>query len=260
MPQPIGQAPPDAAYLDIKPILMQPPKPFKGAHNDIERFIGDCITYFKVFAAYFLLDSQMVPFAASYFEGATKEWWVYKRPEFWANDNDDPISARFRYPTWPEFVALLTAQFHDPAIEIVHKRKMFEVRMGKNPALQFFYKLKKEAKLAGRHSDKGERGTLVAAIRRGLPESYTSMIANIGQDIPQTYSEWKACVLIMYDERQKNYVFDQHLNHRDNWQPFKGTSSTTTTSNNKAGGATSSSSAKPTSSAAPSGGRDASGR
>ncbi|SJL04351.1 uncharacterized protein ARMOST_07717 [Armillaria ostoyae] len=122
MPQPIGHAPNDAAYLGIKPILMQPPKPFKGAHNDIEHFIGDCITYFEVFAAYFLLDSQTVPFAASYFEGPAKEWW---------------------------FVALLTAQFCDPAVEIVHERKMFEVCMGKNPASQFFYELEKEAKLAG---------------------------------------------------------------------------------------------------------------
>ncbi|SJK97314.1 uncharacterized protein ARMOST_00566 [Armillaria ostoyae] len=249
MPQPIGQAPPDAAYLGIKPILMQPPKPFKGVHDDIKRFIGDCITYFEAFAAYFLLDSQTIPFAASYFERPAKEWWVYKHPEFWANDDDDPISARFRYPTWPEFVAILTAQFRDPAVEIVHERKMFE----------FFYELEKEAKLAGHRNDKGERGTLIAAVRRGLLESYTSMIANIGRDIPQTYSEWKTCVLVMYDERQKNYAFDQHLNHRDNQQPFKGPA-TTTTNNNKAGGATSSSPAKLMSSTAPSGDHDAGGR
>ncbi|SJL04350.1 uncharacterized protein ARMOST_07716 [Armillaria ostoyae] len=84
------------------------------------------------------------------------------------------------------------------------------------------------------------------------------MIANIGQDIPQTYSEWKAHILIMYNKRQKNYAFDQHINHRDNRQPFKGTPTTTTS--NKAGGVTSSSSAKPTSSTAPSGGHDATGR
>ncbi|SJL16284.1 uncharacterized protein ARMOST_19804 [Armillaria ostoyae] len=238
MPQPVGHADADAAYLGIKPILMQPPKSFKGAHNNIKRFIGDCITYFKAFAAYFLLDSQTVPFTASYFKGPAKEWWVYKRPEFWANDDDDPVN---------------------PAIEIVHERKMFEVCMGKNPALQFFYKLEKEAKLAGRRSDETERGTLIAAVRRGLPESYTTMIANIGRDIPQTYPEWKARILVMYDKQQKNYAFDQHLNHRDNCQPYKGTN-TTATSNNKAGGMTSSSSAKPTSSAAPLGGRDSQGR
>ncbi|SJL16074.1 uncharacterized protein ARMOST_19590 [Armillaria ostoyae] len=137
---------------------------------------------------------------------------------------------------------------------------MFEVRMGKNPASQFFYELEKEAKLAGRRNDESERGTLVAACRRGLPESYTAMIANIGRNIPQTYPEWKAWILIMYDERQKNYAFDQHLNHRNNRQPYKGATATTATSNNKAGGATSSSSGKPTSSTAPSGGRDSQGR
>ncbi|SJL13393.1 uncharacterized protein ARMOST_16836 [Armillaria ostoyae] len=239
MPQPIGHALPDAAYLGIKPILMQPPKSFKGAYDDIERFIGDCITYFEAFSAYFLLDSQTVPFAASYFEGPAKEWWVYKRPEFWANDDNDLVNARFRYPTWPEFVSILTTQFRDPAVEIVHERKMFEVHIGKNPASQFFYELEKEAK--------------------GLPESYTAMIANIGRDIPQTYPEWKARILVMYDERQKNYAFDQHLNHRDNRQPYKG-ATTTATSNNKAGGMTSSSSGKPTSNTAPSGGRDSQGR
>ncbi|SJL00818.1 uncharacterized protein ARMOST_04132 [Armillaria ostoyae] len=149
MPQPIDRAPLDAAYLGIKPILMQPPKPFKGAHNDIERFVGDCLTYFEAFAMYFTLDSQTVPFAASYFEGPAKEWWVYKRPDYWANDDNDPVSARFRYPTWPEFVNDITTQFRDPAIEIVHECKMFEVRMGKNPASQFFYELEKKAKLAG---------------------------------------------------------------------------------------------------------------
>ncbi|SJL06745.1 uncharacterized protein ARMOST_10087 [Armillaria ostoyae] len=260
MPQPIGHAPPDAAYLGIKPILMQPPKPFKGTHDDIEHFIGDCITYFEAFTTYFWLDSQMVPFAASYFEGPAKEWWVYKRPEFWANDDDDPVSARFRYPTWLEFISILTAQFRDPTVEIVHKRKMFEVRMGKNPASQFFYELEKEAKLAGRRNDETKRGTLVAAIRRGLPKPYTTMIANIGRDIPQTYPDWKARILVMYDKRQKNYAFDQHLNHRDNRQLYKGTATTTATSNNKAGGVTSSSSGKPMSSVAPSGGRDSQGR
>ncbi|SJL18796.1 uncharacterized protein ARMOST_22397 [Armillaria ostoyae] len=241
MPQPIGHAPPDAAYLGIKPILMQPPKAFKGAHDDIEHFVGDCITYFKVFSFYFLLDSQTVPFTTSYFEGPAKEWWVYKRPEFWANNDNNTVAARFRYPIWPEFVAMLTAQFRDPAVEI------------------FFYELEKEAKLAGRCSDEGEQGTLIAAVRRGLPESYTSMIANIRRDIPQTYSEWKARILVMYDERQKNYAFDQHLNHCNNRQPYKG-AAPTATSNTKAGGTTSLSSGKPMSSTVPSGGHDTGGR
>ncbi|KAK0430764.1 hypothetical protein EV421DRAFT_1912522 [Armillaria borealis] len=36
MPQPVGATPEDTAYLGIKPILMQPPKLFKGAHDNIE--------------------------------------------------------------------------------------------------------------------------------------------------------------------------------------------------------------------------------
>ncbi|PBK92581.1 hypothetical protein ARMGADRAFT_1080636 [Armillaria gallica] len=39
--------PPAAA--EIKPILMEKPWKFVGKHDDIERFIGDCITYFEVF-------------------------------------------------------------------------------------------------------------------------------------------------------------------------------------------------------------------
>ncbi len=34
---------------EVKPMLMEKPEPFKGTHNDIECFIGDCLTYFKVF-------------------------------------------------------------------------------------------------------------------------------------------------------------------------------------------------------------------
>ncbi|SJL16235.1 uncharacterized protein ARMOST_19755 [Armillaria ostoyae] len=101
---------------------------------------------------------------------------------------------------------------------------------------------------------------MVQAIRRGLPESYTTIIANIGCDIPQTYPEWKAQVLIMYNKWQKKFAFDQSIGAvRDNRSPPKGPS-TTATSFQKTGGTTSSLSAKPTSSAAPSGGRDTGGR
>lgn len=36
-------------FSDVKPILMDKPEPFEGAHDDIECFIGDCETYFEVF-------------------------------------------------------------------------------------------------------------------------------------------------------------------------------------------------------------------
>ncbi|SJL08317.1 uncharacterized protein ARMOST_11680 [Armillaria ostoyae] len=236
MLQPVGTAPPNAAYLGIKPILMQPPKPFKGAHNDIKCFIGDCITYFEAFATYFFLDSQTVPFAASYFEGPAKEWWVYRCPNFWSNSDSDPTPARFRYLTWPKFVTMLTAQFRNPAVEEVHKRKMFKVCMGKNPAAQFFYELEKEAKLTGRCNDEGEKGTM-------------------------TYPEWNARILVMYDERQKKWAFDQNIGHsRDTRVSQSKGPNPTATSLPKTGGATSSSTAKPTSNTTPTGGRDVGGR
>lgn len=34
---------------EVKPILIEKPEPFEDAHNDIKRFLGDCITYFEVF-------------------------------------------------------------------------------------------------------------------------------------------------------------------------------------------------------------------
>lgn len=33
----------------VKPILMKGPAMFKGDHDDIDRFLGDCQTYFKTF-------------------------------------------------------------------------------------------------------------------------------------------------------------------------------------------------------------------
>ncbi len=34
---------------DVKPLLMEKPQYFEGAHDDIEHFLGDCKTYFEVF-------------------------------------------------------------------------------------------------------------------------------------------------------------------------------------------------------------------
>ncbi|SJL17386.1 uncharacterized protein ARMOST_20936 [Armillaria ostoyae] len=106
---------------------------------------------------------------------------------------------------------MVTEHFRDPTIKVMHECKMFEVCMGKNPAAQFFYELEKEAKLAGRHLNEGEHGTMVKAVRLRLPNSYTNIIANIRQDIPLMYPKWKACILVMYDERQKKYAFDQSI-------------------------------------------------
>ncbi len=36
-------------FLGVKLILMHTPEPFEGEHDDMDRFIGDCNTYFEVF-------------------------------------------------------------------------------------------------------------------------------------------------------------------------------------------------------------------
>ncbi len=34
---------------EVKPILIEKPEHFEGAHDDIEHFLGDCLMYFEVF-------------------------------------------------------------------------------------------------------------------------------------------------------------------------------------------------------------------
>ncbi|SJL04183.1 uncharacterized protein ARMOST_07543 [Armillaria ostoyae] len=118
--------------------------------------MGDCLTYFETFASYFQFRSHMMPFAASHFEGHAKSWWVHKRSEYWSTDDDDDEAPRFRYPGWEEFVHLLNEQFRDPAVKEMHEKKMYELRMSKEPATHFFYKLEKEASLAGWRGDEGK--------------------------------------------------------------------------------------------------------
>ncbi len=56
------------AFLGVRPILMKTPKLFKGDHDDMDRFIGDCNTYFKVFHHQFRgVLSLMVIFVTSHF-------------------------------------------------------------------------------------------------------------------------------------------------------------------------------------------------
>ncbi|SJL06614.1 uncharacterized protein ARMOST_09956 [Armillaria ostoyae] len=113
-PQPVSSADGDAPFWGVKPVMMQLPKVFKGEHEDIERFFGDCIMYFKMFSSYFLLPSQTDPFAASLFNGLAKKWWVHKCQELWSDSTMDTIPTRFRYPTWTEFVSMVNIQFWDP--------------------------------------------------------------------------------------------------------------------------------------------------
>ncbi|SJL06741.1 uncharacterized protein ARMOST_10083 [Armillaria ostoyae] len=145
----------------------------------------------------------MVPFVASHFEGPAKDWWVHKRQEFW----------------WTEFVQLINEQFCDPAIEEVHKKKMFNLQMGNGAATTYFQELERLAKLAGRSYDQGERGVIIKAVHLRVRESYTKFIAMMGFNMPHTYPEWKARILAMYKEQQKKWVFDQTTSMPHESQP-----------------------------------------
>ncbi len=47
---------------------MKMPEPFEGEHDDMDRFLGDCNTYFEVFRHQFQgISSFMVVFAISLF-------------------------------------------------------------------------------------------------------------------------------------------------------------------------------------------------
>ncbi|SJL17084.1 uncharacterized protein ARMOST_20626 [Armillaria ostoyae] len=256
-PAPVGSAPDDAPWLGVKPLMVKPPLPFFGKYDDIERFIGDCLTYFEVFASYFQIPSSRVVFAVTHLEGDAKDWWVHARQDFWANDAEDPVDARFRFPSWTEFTTLLALNFHDPASEEMHEKKMFDLRMGKGSALAYFQELEMEAKKANRRGETDARGLMVKAVRLGVPDSYTNAIANSGQHIPVTYNDWKRRICIMYEEWQKKWVFDQTIGGR---APQR--TGTTAPSLPKTEGATSSTPPKQAdnSNASKSGGRDSAGR
>ncbi|SJL16886.1 uncharacterized protein ARMOST_20416 [Armillaria ostoyae] len=257
-PAPVGAAPDKAPWLGVKPLMVKPPLPFFGKYDDIERFIGDCLTYFEVFALYFQVPSSRVVFAVTHLEGDAKDWWVHARQDFWANNAEDPVDARFRFPSWTEFTTLLALNFHDPASEETHEKKMFDLRMGKGSALAYFQELEMEAKKANRRGETDARGLMVKAIRLGVPDSYTNAVANSGQHIPVTYNDWKRRICIMYEERQKKWVFDQTIGGRSAPQ----NRGTTAPSLPKAGGASTSTPPKPTagSNAPKPGGRDSAGR
>ncbi|SJL01314.1 uncharacterized protein ARMOST_04634 [Armillaria ostoyae] len=258
-PTPVGKAPDEAPWLGVKPLMVKPPLPFEGKYDDVERFIGDCLTYFEVFSSYFQVPSSRVVFAVSHLDGPAKDWWVHTRQDFWCNMEDDRDPPRFRFPAWGEFTSLLAQNFHDPASKELHEKRMFDLRMGKGPAISYFQELEIEAKKANRRGETDERGLMVKAVRLGVPDSYTNAIANSGQHIPLTYNDWKRRICVMYEERQKKWVFDQTIGGRSNPARNNGT---TATSLPKTGGATSSSPAKQaaSSNAPKSGGRDSAGR
>ncbi len=132
---------------DVKPLLMEKPKHFEGAHDDIERFLGDCKTYFKVFQHHYMQHpTLMIVFATSLMRGAAQDWWVHLRDEYKHtpihNDDDDddlPFDGgpRYRFPDWPKFATMVREQFRDLTIELVHEKKMGELHM-MGPAYLFF--------------------------------------------------------------------------------------------------------------------------
>ncbi|SJL18812.1 uncharacterized protein ARMOST_22413 [Armillaria ostoyae] len=128
-PAPIGTAPNEAPWLGVKPVMVKPPLPFEGKYDNVERFVGDCFTYFEVFAAYFQVPSSRVVFAVTHLEGPAKDWWVHAQQDFWCNDENDTVAPRFQFPSWGEFTTLLAQNFHDPASEELHEKRMFDLRM-----------------------------------------------------------------------------------------------------------------------------------
>ncbi len=81
-----------------------------------------------------------------------------------------------------------------------HEKNMREMKMGSDHAMVLFQRLEREAKLAGRQEDTDAHGMMVAAVRQGVPQSFTHIITDIGFRIPTTYDEWKERILIMYEE------------------------------------------------------------
>ncbi len=81
----------------VKPLLMEKPEHFEGAHDDIERFLGDCKTYYEVFRRHYMQHpTLMIVFASSLLRGAAKDWWVHLHDEFDYNpdttDGDAPFN------------------------------------------------------------------------------------------------------------------------------------------------------------------------
>ncbi len=238
---------PPAPFLGMKPTFERPAK-FKGEHDDIDRFLGDCATYFELFRHIFGgVPSLMVVSAASLLEGIAQDWWVQLRETYLytpdPNDDDDDL-VRYRYPTWTTFCELVKERFQDPAVEEVHEKRMGELKMT-GAAVNFFQRLEREAKLAALLHDTGPRGTMVRAVRQGVPSYYTRLITSLGFGIPVNYAGWKERILQMYAEQEKDRVYNQSHRISDK-KPQWETKSNATGGKPPASGATSPTPSKPT--------------
>ncbi len=124
---------------DVKPLLMEKPEHFKGARDNIEHFLGDCKTYFEVFRRHYMQHpALMVVFATSLMRGTTQDWWVHLCDKYEytpiSNDEDEgdlPFDGgpRYCFPNWAKFADMVREQFRNPAIELVHEKKMGKLRM-----------------------------------------------------------------------------------------------------------------------------------
>ncbi|SJL19064.1 uncharacterized protein ARMOST_22671 [Armillaria ostoyae] len=90
----------------------------------------------------------------------------------------------------------------------VQEKKMFELRMGSGPATTFFQELEVLATKAGRRHDVDARGTMVKATASASPPIIPTPSPAKGAISP-AYDEWKARIILMYEERQKNWAFHQ---------------------------------------------------
>lgn len=147
---PIDRLPPAS---EVKLILIEKLEPFEGTHNNIERFLGDCTTYFEVFRWHYRdHPALIVVFATSLFKGATKDWWVHLRDDYqytaaqeaedWAQDSDEDDASfhgapRYHFLNWETFTSKVWEQFRDPTIELVHKQTLLALKM-MGPAYLFF--------------------------------------------------------------------------------------------------------------------------
>ncbi len=238
---PLGDWPtePPAPFLGMKPTFERPAK-FKGEHDDIDRFLGDCNTYFELFWHIFAgVHSIMVVSAASLLEGVAQDWWVHHRETYLYvpdPDDDDDDLVRYRYPSWTTFCKLVKERFRDPAVEEVHEKRMGELKMT-GTAIHFFQRLECKAKLAALLHDTGPRGTMVRAVRQGVPAYYTRLITSLGFGIPVNYAGWKERILQMYEEQEKDRVYNQSHGISDK-KPQWGSKANTAGGKSPSGGAT----------------------
>ncbi len=210
---------PPAPFLGVKPTFERPAK-FKGEHDDIDRFLGDCATYFEIFRHVFAgVPSLMVVSAASLLEGVAQDWWVNQRDLYLYTPDPDDDLVRYRYPSWADFCDLIKERFRDPAVEEVHEKKIGELKMT-GTATHFFQRLEREAKLAALLHDTGPRGTMVCAVRQGVPAYYTRLITSLGFGIPVNYNGWKERILQMYTEQEKDRVYNQSHGISDKKPPW----------------------------------------